>query len=109
MDHIYKNIRNNWITEPAKELTFTLNGKEYLACWSDIEWLYKEDRKTPFRLTKLNYAAVNPLQRQCFDLVSKVFHDKTNAALRSKELIIKFKFNEGTAVLISLLTEWYKH
>ena len=109
-DHIYKNIRNNWITEPAKELTFTLNGKEYLACWSDIESLYKEDREMLIRLTKLNYTAVNPkpLRRQSIDLVSKVFHDKTIAALRSKELIRKFKFNEGTAAFISLITQWYK-
>ena len=71
-DHIYKNIRNNWITEPTKELQFTFEGKEYIACWKDIEMLYKEDRETPVRLTKLNYTAVSPkaLQRQNMDLVA---------------------------------------
>ena len=34
--HIYKNLRNNWITETCKELSFTKDGKEYIACWSDM-------------------------------------------------------------------------
>ena len=85
---IYKNIRNNWITEPTKELAFSHNGNEYLACWSDIENFYKLDHENPIRLTTLNYTAVNPkpLQRQNIDLVSRVFHDKTIAALELEDL-----------------------
>ena len=109
-DHIYKNIRNNWITEPTKELLFSLDGKEFLACWSDIENLYKEDRETPVRLTTLNYTAVSPkpLQWQSIDLVSKVFNDKTIAALQLNELKKKFGISEGTSIFVSLISNWYK-
>ena len=35
-DHVFKNIRNNWFTEPNKELSFTVDGKEYIAYWKDV-------------------------------------------------------------------------
>ena len=72
--------------------------------------LYEEDRLNTVRLTKLNYTAVNPkpLQRQSINLVSHVFNDKTCAAFRTKELIQKLKFSEGTVVFVSLIMEWYK-
>ena len=44
--HVYKNIRNNWITEITQQLCFTKDSKEYLACWSDVVTLYEEDRKS---------------------------------------------------------------
>ena len=100
-DHIYKNIRNNWITEPSKELTFSFKEKNYIACWKDVENLYQEDREAPVRLTKLNHTAVNPkpLQRQSIELVAKIFHEKTIAAMSSKDLKTKLNFSEGTALL----------
>jgi hypothetical protein len=30
--HIFKNTRNNWITEPKQELSFHLDGTQYKAC-----------------------------------------------------------------------------
>ena len=64
-DHVHKNLRNNWITEPSKEIKFNADGTDYLARWKDIENLYKEDSTTALRLTSLNHTAVNPkpLQR----------------------------------------------
>ena len=38
--HIFKNIRNNWITEATQELEFYLNDQKYTARWSDIRKLY---------------------------------------------------------------------
>lgn len=80
--HIFKNIRNNWITEPQQELSFQVDGTEYKACWKDICRLYETDSKTPLRMTKLTHTAVFPkvLQRQSVPLVCKVFDDKTVAA-----------------------------
>ena len=52
-DHIYKNIRNKWITGPSKELSFTFNNVKYVACWNDITKLYNEDKSHPVRLTKI--------------------------------------------------------
>jgi hypothetical protein len=109
-DHIYKNIRNNWITEKTKELKFKFEGKEHTACWADIEDLYKEDCKTPLRLTKLNFTAVAPkiLQRQCIDFVSRIFHDKTIAALQMSGLKQKHRFSDGTMIFIKMVSRWYK-
>ena len=57
---MYKNLRNNWITEPTKQLDMTVDGKGYSAIWKDIEALYEENKKNPVRLTKLTYTSVNP-------------------------------------------------
>lgn len=105
--HIFKNIRNNWITESSKELLFTKEGNEYLACWSDIVRLYNIDKQNAVRLTKLTYSSVypKPLQRQSVQLVFQVFNEKTVAALKTfqKELNI----NDGTIVFISLISQWF--
>ena len=45
-NHIHKNIRNNWIMEACKELTFTMDDIEYTAYWKDVT-VYT-DQKTPF-------------------------------------------------------------
>ena len=37
--HFFKNLRNNWITVPNKELSFIKEGKTYVARWKDIEAL----------------------------------------------------------------------
>ena len=70
-EHVHKNVRNNWITEPNKELSFTMDDKEYIARRKDVVALYEEDQKSPFRLTKLSYSSVftNPSQRQNINLV----------------------------------------
>ena len=41
-DHIHK---NNWITEPCKELTFTMDDIEYTSYWKDVTAVYEEDQK----------------------------------------------------------------
>ena len=39
---VFKNLRKNWITEAQKQLLFMVDGKEYLACCSDIVNLFYE-------------------------------------------------------------------
>jgi hypothetical protein len=106
--HIYKNIRNNWITEPQQELSFQLGGAEYKACWSDIRHLYEADSKTPLRMTKLTHTAVFPkvLQRQSVPLVCKVFDDKTVAAFEAVKDSLEFQ--SGTVKFVKLITRWFK-
>ena len=106
--HLFKNIRNNWITEMTQQLNFTFNGKPYLACWSDVISLYEEDRKSPIRLTKLTNTSVypKPLQRQSVPLVCQVFNDKTVAAF--KVLKGTVDYSEGTVIFIELITNWFK-
>jgi hypothetical protein len=58
--HIFKNIRNNWITETQQEMSFQLNGLNYTASWKDIRRLLEIDSKTSLRMTKLTHTAVFP-------------------------------------------------
>ena len=106
--HIFKNIRNNWITVQGKTLSFEMNGITYTASWADVEALYNEDRGTTLRLTKLTHTAVfpKPLQRQSVPLVCQVFHEKTVAAMIS--LQEKLKVNDGTIEFIRMITNWFK-
>ena len=102
--HISKNLRNNWITELSKELSFSVDEKEYVAKWSDVQQLYEEDKKNPIRLTKLTYTSVYPklLQRQSVPFVSQVFNDKTRAAFGT--LKNKLNFSEGTLMFITIVS-----
>ena len=106
--HIFKNLRNNWITEAQKQLIFMVDGKEYLPCWSDIVNLYEEDRKEPIRLTKLTHTSVypKPLQRQNVPLVYQVFNEKTYAAFLA--LTTKLKPQQGTAIFLKMISDWLK-
>lgn len=106
--HIFKNIRNNWITEPLQELSFQMDGTDYIACWKDIRRLYEIDSKTPLRLTKLTHTSVFPkvLQRQSVPLVCKVFDDKTTAAFEAVR--DQSNFQPGTVKLVTLITDWFK-
>ena len=76
--HIFKNIRNKWITVINKLLSFEKDGKTFTASWADVQALYEEDRLTTLRLTKLTHTSVfpKPLQRQSVPLVCQVFHEK---------------------------------
>ena len=91
-----------------QQLSFTIDDKEYVACWADIRSLYMEDRNTSIRLTKLTYNSIfpKPLQRQSVPLVCQVSHDKTVAALTT--LKTKLNINEGTIELVRLVTNWFK-
>ena len=47
-----------------------------------------------------------PLQRQSVLLVSRVFNEKTHAALVAKK--DEFKFQVGTILFVQLITQWFK-
>ena len=98
-DHIHKNVRNNWYTEPEQG---------YTARWQDVVAVYEEDQKSPFRLTKLTVLSVfsKLLQHQNIQLVSQVFNDKTVTAMRT--LQTKLNISEGTIKWIDLITQWFK-
>ena len=78
-----------------KESMFTVNNKEYVACWNDVTKLYHEDKQNQIRLTKLSYCSVHPkpLQRQSVPLVCQLSNDKTLAAFSA--LQGRFNFKNG--------------
>ena len=106
--HIFKNVRNNWITVDSKTLSFVVDDNEYRAYWSDIQKLYEIDRATPIRLTKLTHTAVfpKPLQRQSVPLVCQVFNDKTVASLKTFK--DSLGISECTIILTQTMSEWFK-
>ena len=106
--HIFKNIRNNWVTVTDKTLSFVKDEKTLIASWTDVQALYEEDRHTTLRLTKLTHTSVypKPLQRQSVPLVSQVFNEKTVATMTS--LQTKLKINDGTIEFIRLFTNWFR-
>lgn len=84
--HLFKNIRNNWITEKTKTLNFysPLLETTVTASWSDLVSIYKEEEKAFIKRSKLNYSALYPngFEKQKVSLVSYIFNEKTVAALK---------------------------
>ena len=58
--HIFKNLRNNWITEKSKELNFMNVGVLNTAQWSDLERLYKQEQEKLVKLTNITEVAIHP-------------------------------------------------
>ena len=83
--HILKNIRNNWITEKSKCISFCLlNDIKVTTNWSHIVNIQEKEKHSIIRRTTLNKKACFPsnLERQNVSLVLKIFNEKTEAALR---------------------------
>ena len=105
--YIFKNLRNNWITEQHQVLQFTDSGADYHARWRDLKHLYEEYKLIPVRRTKLTHAAVFPKVFQCqsVPLACQVFNDKTSAVLHT--LMSKLSINERTIRFVTLVTKWF--
>ena len=102
--HLMKNIRNNWITESRKELSFRSpeSEREVLGEWNDVVDLYSAECDNVIKMTPLTLSSCFPssIQQQNLPLVLKVFSEKVIAAL-----ILKGKVD--TAVFIgSILRMW---
>ena len=87
--HLMKNIRNNWLTEAKKEMSFTVPGtdRQITGKWCDVQDLYEEEKDDIIRMTKLTQSSCNPpnIERQKMSLVMKVINEKTVAALSLKQ------------------------
>ena len=74
--HLFKCIRNNWITEKTQELEFVYEGEMKRAKWSDIKALYNLEKTQLIKSSKLTEVAVNPKPEwkgKGYLLVSKYF------------------------------------
>ena len=84
--HLFKNIRNNWITEKTKKLSFysPILKDTITASWSDLVSIYKEEEHAFLKRTQLNYCTLYPngFEKQKVALVMNVFNEKTVAALK---------------------------
>ena len=109
--HLWKNVRNNWLTEINQEIEFRnpANGCIQTAKWSHLCKLYELESNNLVILSRLNSTAVrpNPIERQNVLLCLRVFCDETLSALRThpqmKELAV-----EGTVSFIEIFTKAWK-
>lgn len=83
--HIFKNIRNNWISEKCKEIDFVMpdSGECVTARFKDVIEVYRNEMDNVVRSTRLTQKACFPsnIERQNVSLVSAVFSDATVSAL----------------------------
>ena len=94
-------------TEPCKELTFTFEGLNYIACWNNMIKLYEVDQRQAIRMTKLTHTSMcpKPLQRQSVPLLCQVFNEKTSAALGSLKNVVSPQ--EWTIIFVKVISEWF--
>ena len=60
MPHCFKNIRNNWVSEPSQTLEFVepITQKVHQAKWKDLVQIYHDECNPLIKETKLSYAAL---------------------------------------------------
>lgn len=82
--HLFKCLRNNWLSEKLREIEFSIPGKsQVIARFEHIRDLYKSECEKVVRRTPLTRTACFPsnLELQKVNLVFQVFHEKNVAAL----------------------------
>ena len=107
--HIWKNIRNNWITEKTQEIQFKDDDDNLIARWSDLKNLYNLESKTLVTLSRLNTASIfpKPVERQNVSLCLRVFCDETLSALSTHPKIDQTNV-KGTVVFLKMFIEAWK-
>ena len=58
--HLFKSIRNNWITEKSERLKLVWNNEEIIGKWSDVIAIYDAGKHNTLQRTRLSYSAVYP-------------------------------------------------
>lgn len=93
--HLFKNLRNNWVTEKMQSLDFVepYTRKVQKAEWRDLVAIYNTEMKSLIKQTRLCHAALFPtnFEKQKVKLVTDVFNEKTIAALADKTTQIMVK------------------
>ena len=81
--HLFKSVRNNWITEKNQHLSLKFENNEITGSWKDVIELYEKEKHNILRRTKMSHPAVYPnaIERQKVSLFCEVFNEKTVAAL----------------------------
>ena len=97
--HVFKYIRNNWITEKCGEPKYEINGDVQIA--SDLNILYS--------LEKLNDVAISPkpIEKQRVSTCLRVFCDETIAAMETHPGINKDSAM-GTINFLKLIVTFWK-
>ena len=102
---LFKNIRNNWVTEKTQTLIFfDLDTEEEVAAkWKDLIELYNDEQSSDLKIAKLDFKTRYPnnFEKQKVQLVCNVFNERTCVALEKKESM------EGTAKFVKYVTRMW--
>ena len=93
--HLFKNIRNNWVTEKMQSLDFVepYTKKVHLAKWKDLITLYNTEIDSLIKRMNLCYAALYPtnFEKQKVNLAANIFNEKMIAVLNGKSTQVMVK------------------
>ncbi|XP_047140823.1 uncharacterized protein LOC124815934 [Hydra vulgaris] len=100
--HLFKSIRNNWLTEKTGKIHLTLNSQLFKRYWKDLVSLYEKEKNNVIKLTNLSYKAIHPgvIDRQNVTHMCAVVNEKTVAALKICD------FKETSEFLERILLIW---
>ena len=98
--HLLKCLRNNWISEKEKKLSF---DGQTVGSFADVEDVYEAEKESVLKTTTLTSSSVYPtrLQLQNVSHVLRVINDRTVAALR-------LRGKHQTADFIQQVLTWWK-
>jgi len=103
--HLFKSLRNNWLTEKTGTLKIASDEEVLIGKWGDLVSLYDKECMNVAKLTKLTYKAVHPsaIDRQSVTHMVAVFNEKTVAALRISNATDTARLVEKVASLWNVL------
>ena len=112
--HLIKNIRNNWLTEPANELNFEKCDESFTAKWDDLINLFELEEKERAAgsgvrgLSKLTEVSVKPkpVERQKVETCLRVFSEETLHALLTHPQVDQEKVKGTTTFIEEVLKMW---
>ena len=105
--HILKAVRNNWIAEKCKKLSFEDDGKIKHASWAHIIDLYRHEQEHLVKLSKLTNVSVfsRPIERQKVSTCLKIFCDETITALKTHTCV---KEADDTIRFLEIFVKFWK-
>ena len=103
--HLFKNIKNNWLTEKMQKLKFTdpESKKSVVASFANRAQLFGDEEDSAIKLKNLTYATIYPtnFDKQKVKHTINVFNEKTVTALKIKQF-------EDTSIFVEQVTRlWH--
>ena len=107
--HLFKNIRNNWLTEKTGELRFVWDGVTRVAKWSHLKKLFKLEMHSIIKMSSLREISIapKPVERQKVQPVIDIFCERTRQALLSHPGMKEVEGREDTAFFLSLVIKFW--
>ena len=107
--HLFKNIRNNWLTEKTRELRFTWDGVTRVAKWAHLKEVYQLELHGGPKISCLKEISIapKPVERQKVQPVLDIFCERTHRALLSHPGMKDVEGKEDTAFFLKLVIDFW--